>query len=135
MADMGALIEAFRDERVWAVVGASTDPQKYGNKVFRTLHAAGYVVYGVNPRGGEIDGQALYPSLAELPVKPAVVDLVVPPKVTEGVVRECAELGLSRVWMQPGAESEAAIAFCEAHGIDVVHGACAMMHARTWASK
>ena len=132
MVDMEALIRAFTGERVWAVVGASTNPGKFGNKVFRTLRAAGYIVYGVNPRGGEIDGEALYLSLADLPVKPAVVDLVVPPKVTEGVVRECAELGLSRVWMQPGAESEEAIAFCRARGIDVVYGACAMVRKRTW---
>ena len=132
MADMEDLIKAFTEERVWAVVGASTSPEKFGHKVFRTLRAAGYTVYGVNPRGGKIDGEALYPSLADLPVKPAVVDLVVPPKVTEGVVRECAKLGLSRVWMQPGAESEEAIAYCQAEGIDVVHGACAMVRKRTW---
>ena len=72
--------------------------------------------------------------MAALPVTPAVVDLVVPPKVTEGVVRECAELGLPRVWMQPGAESEAAIAFCKAQGIDVVYGVCAMVHKRRWES-
>ena len=134
MAELESLIRAFTGERVWAVVGASTNPEKFGNKVFRTLRAAGYTVYGVNPRGGEIDGERLYPSLADLPVKPAVVDLVVPPRVTDGVVRECAELGLSRVWMQPGAESEEAIAFCQAQGIDVVYGACAMVRKRTWES-
>jgi predicted CoA-binding protein len=132
MADVEALIRAFTDERVWAVVGASTNPEKYGHRIFRTLRAAGYTVYGVNPRGGEIDGESLYPSLAGLPVAPAVVDIVVPPKVTELVVRECAELGLTRVWMQPGAESDEAIAFCAEHGIDAVYGACAMVHKRMW---
>jgi predicted CoA-binding protein len=132
MADMEALIREFTDERVWAVIGASTNPEKYGNRIFRTLRGAGYAVYGVNPRGGEIDGETLYPSLADLPVKPAVVDIVVPPQVTESVVRECAELGLSRVWMQPGAESDEAIAFCEESGIDAVYGVCAMVHRRTW---
>ena len=132
MADMEELIRAFTNERVWAVVGASTNPDKYGHKIFRTLRTAGYTVYGVNPRGGEIDGETLYPSLADLPVKPAVVDVVVPPKVTESVVRECAKLGLSRVWMQPGAESESAVQYCRAHGMDVIHNACAMVHARRW---
>ena len=132
MEDMANLIEEFISERVWAVVGASTDPGKYGHKIFRTLRAAGYIVYGVNPRGGEIAGQKLYPALADLPEKPAVVDIVVPPKVTEEIVRQCAALGLKRVWMQPGAESEAAIQFCQENGIKVVHDTCAMIHRREW---
>lgn len=130
--DLEALIQEFTGLRVWAVVGASTNPEKYGNRIFRTLRSAGYTVYGVNAGGGEIDGQTLYPSLAALPQKPQVVDLVVPPPVTEQVVQECAALDLTRVWMQPGSESEAAIRYCHEHGIRVVHGACAMIHKRVW---
>ena len=111
---------------------ASTDPTKYGNRIFRDLRAAGYTVYGVNPRGGEIEGQELYPSLSDLPEKPAVVDTVVPPAITEEIVRQCAELGLTRVWMQPGSESQAAIQFCQEHGVRVVHHACAMVRKRVW---
>lgn len=130
--DLETLIREFTNLRVWAVVGASENPAKYGNRIFRTLRDAGYRVYGVNPGGGEIDGQALYPSLAALPEKPQVVDLVVPPQVTEQVVRECAALGLTRVWMQPGSESEAAIRYCQERGMQVVHDACAMIHKRDW---
>ena len=129
---MEELIPAFINQRVWAVVGASTDPSKYGNKIFLNLRDAGYTVYGVNARGGEIDGQELYRSLSDLPEMPAVVDTVVPPKITEQVVRQCAELGLTRVWMQPGSESDAAIRLCHQHGIRVVHSACAMLRKRTW---
>ena len=89
-------------------------------------------MYGVNPNGGELDGQRLYVSLAELPEKPAVVDTVVPPRVTEQVVRQCADLGIIRVWMQPGSESEESIAYCEEHGIAVVHHACAMIRKKQW---
>jgi len=49
-------INDFIARRVWAVVGASNDPTKYGNRIFRTLRAAGYRVYPVNPKGGELDG-------------------------------------------------------------------------------
>jgi len=129
---MEDLVGVFIDERVWAVVGVSTNPAKYGNKIFQDLRRAGYVVYGVNIHGGQVDGQQLYSSLAEVPVKPAVVDIVLPPEQTKMVVRECAELGLSRVWMQPGAESEEAIQFCQDHGIDVVYGTCAMIRRRIW---
>jgi predicted CoA-binding protein len=126
------LIREFIDQRVWAVVGASTDPAKYGNQVFRSLHDAGYTVFGVNVGGGTIEGQQLYRSLADLPQTPAVVDTVVPPGVAERIVQQCVELGITRVWMQPGSESEAAITYCHEHNIQVVHHACAMIRRRTW---
>ncbi len=129
---MEKLIQEFISQRVWAVVGASTNPEKYGHKIFRDLRAAGYIVYGVNPDEGEIEGQRLYPSLADLPEKPAVVDIVVPPKITGEIVRQCAELGLERVWMQPGSESEETIRFCQGEGIKVIHSACAMIRKREW---
>jgi len=129
---MEELIQEFINQRVWAVVGASLNAEKFGHQIFRNLRAAGYIVYGVNPGGGEIEGQWLYSSLAGLPEKPAVVDIVVPPKVAGEIVRQCAELGLGRVWMQPGSESEEAIRFCQEKGIKVVHDACAMIRKREW---
>ncbi|MGD9048608.1 MAG: CoA-binding protein [Anaerolineae bacterium] len=125
-------IPDFVNRRVWAVVGASEDRSKFGNRIFRDLRDAGYTVYPVNPKGGELEGAKVYPSLAALPQPPEVIDLVVPPAVTEQVVKEAHALGLTRVWMQPGAESEAAIAFCQEQGIQVVHGACAMVWKRRW---
>jgi predicted CoA-binding protein len=130
--DMQQLIADFIGRRIWAVVGASQDPTKYGNRIFRTLREAGYTVYPVNPKGGQLDGNTVYVSLADLPQPPQVVDLVVSPAVTEQVVQEAHELGLSRVWMQPGAESEVAIEYCHEHGIQVVHDACAMIWKRQW---
>ena len=129
---MEELIREFVNQRVWALVGASSDRSKYGNQILRDLHQAGYILYPVNPKGGEIEGLRAYPTLADLPERPQVVDIVVPPKVTEEIVRQCAELGLDRVWMQPGAESEEAIAFCHRHDIKVVHHTCAMVHKRQW---
>lgn len=126
------LISDFTNRRVWAVVGASRDRTKFGNRVFRSLRQAGYIVYPVNPRGGEVEGAEVYPALALLPQPPDVIDLVVPPAVTEQVVQQAHRLGLTRVWMQPGAESEAAIAYCQQHGMQVVYDACAMVHKRQW---
>jgi predicted CoA-binding protein len=130
--DRERLISDFVNRRVWAVVGASQDRHKFGNRVFRSMRQAGYIVYPVNPKGGELEGAKVYPTLADLPEAPEVIDLVVPPAVSEQVVREANDLGLSRVWMQPGAESKAAIAFCRQHGIQVIYDACAMIHKRQW---
>ena len=126
------LITDFVNRRIWAVVGVSQDPTKYGARIFRTLRDAGYTVYPVNPKGGELDGSPVYASLADLPAKPDVVDLVVPPTVTEQLVVTAHELGLDRIWMQPGSESEKAIEFCQEHGMQVVYGACAMIHRWQW---
>ncbi len=132
MTEQRQLIADFVNRRVWAVVGASQNRSKFGNRVYRSLRDAGYTVFPVNPKAGELEGAKVYPSLADLPEPPEVIDLVVPPPVTEQVVKEAHELGLTRVWMQPGAESEAAIAYCLEHGMQVVHDACAMVWKRQW---
>ncbi len=130
--DLATLVADFVNRRTWAVVGVSAHPDKFGYRIFRNLRQAGYRVYGVNPNLQELDGQTIYPSLESLPERPEVVDVVVPPAVAQQVVEDCARLGLSRVWLQPGAESEAAIRYCHEHGIAVVHDACAMVEKRTW---
>jgi len=126
------LIRAFLNEQnIFAVVGASRDPKKYGYQVYRDLKNARYEVYAVNPNAEEILGDKCYPSLEKLPIKPDVVDIVVPPKVTEQTVETCKKLGITKVWMQPGSESERAIKFCEENGIDAVHGVCVMVERRS----
>jgi predicted CoA-binding protein len=119
-------IKEFLARRHYAVVGASPDHDKYGHVIWRDLQAKGYTVYPVNPKYDEIEGERCYRSLGEVADVVEVVDVVVPPKVTEEIVKQCAELGLTRVWLQPGAESEAAIDFCQQNGITVLYGVCVM---------
>jgi hypothetical protein len=122
------LIKAFLDKKnIFAVVGASRDPQKYGYQVYKDLKNAGYEVYPVNPNADEILGDKCYPSLENLPKKPHAVDVVVPPKVTEQLVETCKKLGITKVWMQPCSESETAIKLCKENGIDAVYGVCVMI--------
>ncbi len=125
---MEELIEKFLDSKnVFAVIGVSRDPEKYGYKVYKDLKKAGYTVYPINPKAESIDGDKCYNSLRELPERPDVVDIVVPPKITERIIKECKELGIKRVWMQPGSESEEAISFCKENNIEVVHSVCVMV--------
>lgn len=115
------------NERVWAVVGASTNPAKWGHRVYVALKASGYTVYPVNPRAREIAGDRCYPNLAALPVRPGVVNIIVPPKLGLGIVEEAAALGIRRVWFQPGAESAENIARARALSLTVVAHACALV--------
>lgn len=122
------LIEEFMAQKTFAVVGASSNPEKYGYTITKNLIDRGYTVYPVNPRLEELHGVKCYKTLADIPIKVDVVDMVVPPKITEEVVKECLKLKLMRVWMQPGSESDAAVEFCKKNGIKVIYGACVMMH-------
>ena len=125
------LIQYFlRKEHVFAVIGVSENPAKYGHQVYKDLKEAGYTVYPINPNIDEVLGDRCYHSLSDLPEKPDVVDTVVPPAVTETIVKECKALGVDKVWMQPGSESEQAIAFCRQNKIKVVHDVCVMVKRR-----
>ena len=125
-----SLIDQFLDCRVFAVVGVSTNKQKYGFKVYQDLKQGGYTAYPVNPRCQEIYGNECYPDLDSIPEKPDVVEFVCPPRVTEEMVRQLPALGVDKAWMQPGAESEAAIAFCNQYGVKVLHDICVMVQMR-----
>jgi len=133
--DEDSIREFLNKKNVFAVVGASRDPEKYGHQVYRDLRTAGYEVYPVNPRAERVLGDRCYANLRELPKRPDVVDFVVPPKVTEEILRTCLELGIRRVWLQPGSESEKAIKLCEDKGIEVVHGVCVMVQRRELAAQ
>jgi predicted CoA-binding protein len=124
---MQELIKEFIGQKRFAVVGATDNPQKYGNQIVKNLKSRGYEVYPVNPRLQEVEGFSCYPTLADVPVKVDVVDFVVPPKATEEILRQCKELGLDRIWLQPGSESETAIAFCHENNLKVVHSVCVML--------
>ena len=116
---------------VFAVVGVSSNPAKYGHKVFFDLLSAGYTVYGINPHLTVLEGHTIYPSLDAIPQKADVVVTVVPPRVTEEIVEQCVDLGIKKIWMQPGSESPTAISLCEENNIDCVHDMCIMVRRKS----
>ena len=118
--------------RKWAVVGASNDREKFGNKIYRDLKNAGYEAYAVNPKASEVEGDPCYPSVKDIPVKVDVVNMVVPPGAAERVIQDCKEAGLTRIWFQPGSESEDAIQKAKDAGLEVVHDACIMIVKQAW---
>jgi len=115
-------IDAFLNGAPHAVVGASRNRSKYGNKVLRVYQQTGREVYPVNPTGGEIEGLTAYTSLDAVPTPVHGVSIITPPQVTEKVVETAARLGIRHVWMQPGAESDAAVARAEELGLSVISG-------------
>lgn len=115
-------IDSFMAGGPYAVVGASPDRDKYGNKVLRAYQQRGMEVYPINPRAVEIEGLKAYAALADVPVKLRAISVITPPAVTERVVEAAAAAGVRLVWMQPGAESAEAIRKAEALGLEVIAG-------------
>lgn len=121
-------IEEFLKSEAFGVVGASTDRVKYGNRVLRAYQSKQLKVIPVHPRETTIEGEACVPSVAALPASVSSISVITPPKVTEQVVEAAIAKGIKNIWMQPGAESAAAVASCKAHGINVIaDGSCALV--------
>jgi predicted CoA-binding protein len=94
-------------KRTVAVIGASADRTKYGNKSVRAHMAQGYDVYPVNPKGGVIEGLKAYPRLADVPVERLTrVSMYVPPAVGLTLIDEIAAKGCEELFLNPGSESD-----------------------------
>ena len=111
----------------YVVVGASNDKRKYGYKVFKDLLESGYKVTPINPNESEILWEKVYPTLSEIKKNIDVAIFVTQPKITEIILQEAKKLNIKKVWLQPGAESDAAIKFCEKNNIECIHNACIMI--------
>lgn len=115
-------IKTFLSGKRFAVVGASANREKYGNKVLRAYLQNGLDAVPVNPSGGQIEGLAAYADLASVPEPIDCLSIITPPAVTEKVVAQAIARGIKNIWMQPGAESPTAIAAAEAAGANVIAG-------------
>ncbi len=115
----------------FAVVGASSNRAKFGNQVLRCYQRNGRTAFPVNPKESEIEGVPAFASLADISEPVHGVSIITPPAVTETIVAQAVELGIEFVWMQPGAESEAAIEICEQNGVKLLAcGPCVLVELR-----
>ncbi len=110
-----------------AVIGASTNPRKYGNIVLRFLVERGYEVYPVNPKHDEIEGLRCFRDVTELPSNTDLLVFIVPPKVGLEVATKAISAGFNRLWFQPGAESEEIVALLRRAGVEYSVGRCIMV--------
>ena len=90
-------IEVFLNANSFAVVGASRDRSKYGNKVFRAIVASGRNVYPLNPTAPEVEGQPAFATITELPVVPESLSIVTPPHVTREVIQQSIAAGVKNI--------------------------------------
>ena len=105
-------VARFLESPAYGVVGASPRRHKYGNKVLRCYQQNGRRAIPVNPREQQIEGVACVASVLDLPDDVQSLSIITPPQVTERVVEQAIQKGIQHVWMQPGAESAAAVEAC-----------------------
>lgn len=120
------LQEDMFEKKVWAVVGANQNTEKFGYKLYSHLKNKGYIVYPVNPNYDNIDGDKCYKDLSSLPVIPQVIDMVVSPKIGKAVIEEASKLGIKYVWFQPGSCNGELLKLTEDLGMDYVQ-ACILI--------
>ena len=119
--------------RTIAIVGASSNPSRASNFVLTYLSSStcDYELYPVNPRETEILGHRCYPSLAELPVVPDMVDVFRKADDCPDIAREAVAIGAKTLWLQLGVVSDEAAMIAHAAGLDVVMDRCTKIeHAR-----
>jgi len=114
-------------KNIFAIIGVSANPDKWGFKIYDELKSKGFMVFPVNPKYDKIKDSICYTDLRSLPKKPNVVITVVPPEITEKIVKECKDIKIDKIWMQPGSESEKAIRFCKNNNLKIVANACFVM--------
>jgi uncharacterized protein len=109
-----------------AILGASADRSKFGNKSVRAHQQMGYTVYPVNPKGGEIEGFKVYRTLAELPAgKLDRISMYLPPAIGLQALDEIAARGCVKLWLNPGSDNPEVVEKARALGLNIVQ-ACSI---------
>ena len=109
-----------------AIIGASSDRNKFGNKAVRAFREQGYQVYPVNPNEAEIEGLPAYPTIADVPVRPEMVTVYVRPNVLLKLLPEIARKGCDELWLNPGTESNEVITEADRLGLNSIQ-ACSII--------
>jgi uncharacterized protein len=122
-------IQDFIAQKAVAVVGMSRAQRSFSANAAKELKSKGYRLFPVNPNATEIHGEKCYPSLEALPEKVGAALFVTPPAATEEAVRQAVEAGVAHLWIQQGAESKEALAFCKEKNLSAVSGHCILMFA------
>ncbi len=123
------LTETMLQKKIWAVIGANQNRDKYGNKIYRRLKSRGYEVYPVNPGCDTIEGDPCYPDLTSLPKVPEVLNMVVSPKRGQSILTEASKLGIQYIWLQPGTYDDELLGLIDQLGLQAVQ-ACVLLETR-----
>ena len=108
------------------IIGASTDRSKFGNKAVRAFVRQGFTVYPVNPKEAQIEGLPTFKSITEVPVRPHLVSVYLPPPVLLKILPDIAMKGCDELWLNPGTASHEVLARAEQLQLNVIQ-ACSIV--------
>lgn len=109
-----------------AIVGASNDRNKFGNKAVRAFLQQGYTVYPVHPTETEVEGLSAYKSIRDVPARPQMISVYVPPAVVRKLLPDIAAKGCDELWLNPGTESDEVLAEAQRLGLNTIQ-ACSIV--------
>jgi len=109
-----------------AVIGASTDRNKFGNKAVRAFAQQGYTVYPVNPKEASVEGLPAFERIADVPIRPDLISVYLSPPVLLKILPDIAAKGCDELWLNPGTESDEVLAEAERLGLNVIQ-ACSIV--------
>ena len=109
-----------------AVIGASNDRRKYGNKALRALRERGYTVWPVNPNESEVEGIPAFKSIRDVPQRPEMITVYVRPEVVLQILPDIAAKGCDELWLNPGTESDEVLRRAEELHLNVIQ-ACTII--------
>jgi uncharacterized protein len=109
-----------------AIIGASNNRDKFGNKAVRAYRQQGHTVYPVHLSETQVEGLPAYRTIREVPVRPDMVSVYIPPEQLLGVLADIAAKGCDELWLNPGAESPEVVAEAERLGLNVIQ-ACSIV--------
>jgi predicted CoA-binding protein len=109
-----------------AIIGASTDRAKFGNRAVRAFRRQGYTVFPINPHAREVEGLKSYASVLDVPETIDMASFYVPPEIGEKVMIDIARKGIAEVWLNPGSESDALVRLARSLKIDPIQ-ACSIV--------
>jgi len=109
-----------------AVIGASRDRSKFGNKAVRAFVQMGYDVFPVHPTETNIEGLPVFKSIMDLPMRPEMVTVYVPPSVLLRLLPDIAARGCDEIWLNPGTASDEVLAEADRLGLNAIQ-ACSIV--------
>ena len=109
-----------------AIIGASADRSKFGNIAVRAFGRQGWRVFPVNPKETHIENLPAFKSIAEVPVRPDLISVYLPPPVLLKMLPDIATRGCDELWLNPGTESAAVLAEAQRLGLKVIQ-ACSIV--------
>lgn len=103
-----------------AIIGASSNRAKFGNKALRAFEKQGFRVIAINPNEREVEGHTTYASVLDVPEPIDMATVYVPGHIGVRVMDDLARKGVGEVWLNPGADDDAVIARAKQLGLKTI---------------